>query len=185
VENGGSTATRSSLLDPKHVSAIASGLLLAGAFPPLDQGWLAWLALVPILWSIRDASPGTAFRLGYLAGLIWFGVVLYWITLFGLLAWAALIAFMALYMGGFAALLRWLSREHPRWHLLLIPVVWGAVEVVRSTGPLGFPWALLGSSQYPSCRCCSSQAWAAYWRRDFREMFVPNQLLLQDLKALR
>ncbi|MGH2374999.1 MAG: apolipoprotein N-acyltransferase, partial [bacterium] len=132
----------------RYLAAASSGLLLAGAFPPLDQGLLAWVALVPLLWSVQSTSPGTAFRLGYLTGLIWFGVVLSWIIPFGLPAWAALIAVQALYVGGFAALLRWLSEQHPKWKLLLIPLVWSAVEVVRSTGPLGFPWALLGVSQH-------------------------------------
>lgn len=131
-----------------YAAAAASGILLAGAFPPLDLGWLAWVALVPLFWSIRSAPPGTAFRLGYLTGVVWFGLLLFWITLFGLLTWAALVVFLALYLGGFAALLRWLSQEHPRWDLLLIPMVWTAVEVVRSTGPIGFPWGLLGVSQH-------------------------------------
>ncbi len=129
-------------------AAVASGLLLWAAFPPLDRGVLAWVALVPLLWSLRGATPREAFRLGYISGAVWFALTLSWITLFGLVPWALLAAFLALYPGGFAALLRWMSpRSSPR-DLLLVPLLWTAVETIRSTGPLAFPWALLGVSQH-------------------------------------
>src|SRR5437763_15159225 len=42
------------------LTAIISGLLAAAAFPPFDQNWLIWLALVPlcgtILFSGEDAK---------------------------------------------------------------------------------------------------------------------------------
>lgn len=132
-----------------HVlAAVVSGLLLAGAFPPLDAGLLAWVALVPLLWAIREQDPAGAFRLGLLTGFVWFALTLFWVTLFGLPAWLLLSAILSLYVGGFAALLRWLSLRFPRREVLLVPLLWTAIEVVRSVGPLGFPWALLGVSQH-------------------------------------
>lgn len=132
----------------RGLSAGASGLLLAAAFPPLDIGWIAWAALVPLLWSLRGVSMGAAFSLGYLMGAVWFGVALSWAILFGVPTWAVLTALLALYVAGFAVLLRWLVLRHPRWGLALIPLVWVAVEVARSAGPLGIPWVPLGLSQH-------------------------------------
>jgi len=133
---------------PRHLGPLASGLLLWAAFPPLDLGLLAWVALVPLLWSLRTAAPREAFWQGYLTGLVWLALTLSWITLFGVVTWALLAAFLALYIGGFAGLLRWVSPRYPGWDLLLIPLVWTAVEVARSIGPLAFPWGLLGVSQH-------------------------------------
>ncbi len=130
------------------MAAGASGLLLAGAFPPLDAGVLAWVALVPLLWAIRGESPAGAFRLGLLTGFLWFAVTLFWVTLFGLPAWLLLSAILSLYVGGFAGLFRWLSLRFPGRDVLLIPLMWTVVEVARSSGPLGFPWALLGVTQH-------------------------------------
>ncbi|MGH7751602.1 MAG: apolipoprotein N-acyltransferase, partial [Gemmatimonadales bacterium] len=129
-------------------AAAGSGLLLAGAFPPLDAEFLAWIALVPLLWALRGESVAGAFRLGALTGLLWFLLTLFWVTLFGLPAWLLLSAILSVYIGGFAALYRWLSLRLPGRDLLLIPLVWTTVEVVRSSGTLGFPWALLGVSQH-------------------------------------
>ncbi|MBI3975622.1 MAG: apolipoprotein N-acyltransferase, partial [Armatimonadetes bacterium] len=83
-----------------------------------------------------------------MTGLVWFALTLSWVTLFGYVTWVLLAAVLALYIGGFAAVLQWLSRRYPGWDLLLVPLVWTAVEVARSTGPLAFPWALLGVSQH-------------------------------------
>ncbi|MDR7474364.1 MAG: apolipoprotein N-acyltransferase [Armatimonadota bacterium] len=130
------------------MGAVVSGLLLWAAFPPLDRGALVWVALVPLLWSLRGTTPREAFRLGYTSGAVWFALTLFWITLFGIVPWALLAAFLALYTGGFAALLRWMSPRSSLRDLLLVPLLWTAVETVRSTGPLAFPWALLGVSQH-------------------------------------
>jgi apolipoprotein N-acyltransferase len=130
------------------MAAGASGLLLAGAFPPLDAGVLAWIALVPLLWAIRGQTPAGAFWLGLVTGFLWFALTLFWVTLFGLPAWLLLSAILSLYIGGFGALFRWLALRFPGRDLGLIPLAWTAVEVARSSGTLGFPWALLGATQH-------------------------------------
>ncbi len=128
--------------------ALASGLLFALAFPGPDLGWLAWIALVPLLLVIRDLTPARAFRFGLLAGLLGFGFLLEWIRIFGLPAWGLLTAALALYLGGFAAGTSFLARGRPVALLWAAPLTWVAVELVRSVGPLGFPWGLLGLTQY-------------------------------------
>src|SRR6185436_10233254 len=56
---------------PWPVPALASGLLLSCAFPPLDMPWLAAAGLVPLLSLLIDteAPAGAA---GFLAGLVFF-----------------------------------------------------------------------------------------------------------------
>lgn len=128
--------------------ALTSGLLFALAFPGPDLGWLAWIALVPLLLAIRDLSPTQSFRYGFLAGLLGFGLLLEWIRIFGLPAWGLLTAVLALYLGGFAAGTSFLVRGRPVALLWAAPLTWVAVELARSVGPLGFPWGLLGLTQY-------------------------------------
>jgi len=134
-------------IGPRYAGALASGLLLWAGFPPFDQGLLAWIALVPLLWALRGASPSHGFRLGYITGLIWFALLLSWVTLFGVVTWALLAIALAVYIGTFAALLRWFAGRYRGLDLFLIPLSWTAVEVFRSVGILGFPWGLLGVSQ--------------------------------------
>ena len=64
---------RSKKQEPVHwpVSALASGALLACAFPPIRLPWLAAVGLVPLLGLLfRDESPAAA--PGFLAGLAFF-----------------------------------------------------------------------------------------------------------------
>jgi apolipoprotein N-acyltransferase len=133
----------------RALAALVSGAAFVAAFPPLDLGGLAWVALVPLLWAVRGRAPREAFWLGYLWGAVGLGGVLWWLTAFGPGAWAL----AALFTGIFPALALCTSAalaEGPgrRLGVLLVPAVWTAVEFLRSHGPLAFPWALLGESQH-------------------------------------
>jgi len=61
------------------IPPVASGLLLALSFPLFDIESLAWVALVPLLLAIRGSSWKAAFGQGWLAGLVFFAVTLYWV----------------------------------------------------------------------------------------------------------
>jgi apolipoprotein N-acyltransferase len=131
------------------VLPVLSGVLFSFAFPDIDAGYVAWFALVPLLLALVRRSPREAFVLGYLGGFVAFVLILSWMRLFGLVPWLLLAAYLAVYVAIFAGVLRWLIGDRsPLWGLLLAPVLWTALEYVRSIGPLGFPWALLGLSQH-------------------------------------
>ncbi len=129
--------------------AILSGLLLTAAFPPLDLGVVAWVALVPLLVAIWDLAPREAFRLGYVTGFVAFLGILAWIRVFGLPAWILLAAYLALFVGAFCGLYRWAAADRaPAVRLWLVPIVWVSLEYLRSSGPMGFPWATLATAQH-------------------------------------
>jgi apolipoprotein N-acyltransferase len=93
------------------LAAPASGALLAAAFPALDLGPLALVALVPLLLATEPVRPRTAAALGYLAGLTFFGLHLLWIAQFlswtgavAWLAWGALSGVQAAFFAAFFAL---------------------------------------------------------------------------------
>src|SRR5438093_7669828 len=78
-------------------ASAASGLLLAAAFPPLDLGPLALVALVPLLWAWRDAGPAGGALYGGVAGVVFFAVLVSWTRYFGFVAIVPLVAFLALW----------------------------------------------------------------------------------------
>ncbi len=129
--------------------ALLSGLLLAASFPPLDIGWLAWVAFVPLLIAIDGVSSQRAFALGYLAGAAAFVPILAWMRVFGILAWVLLAAYLSLYPAVFAGLVRWVSdRRAPAVAMWSAALIWTGLEYLRSLGVFGFPWALVGLTQY-------------------------------------
>src|SRR5256885_14366928 len=76
-------------------------------FPPFDVGWLAWIALTPLVLAIHGRPMRQVFGLGYLAGGLAFAGILAWIRVFGLLPWVLLAAYLALYPAAFAVVTRW------------------------------------------------------------------------------
>ncbi len=138
--------------------AAASGLLLTGAFPKIGLYGLAWFALVPLLYVIKDQDPGSAFRLGFIAGLVHFLSLLYWLVpvmrtygyLPAYLSVSVLFlfaAFLALFVASFTAAVSAVA-NHPGWCLAAIPISWVALEYIRSFLFSGFPWEFLGYSQF-------------------------------------
>jgi apolipoprotein N-acyltransferase len=139
----------------RPLAALVSGALLAAAFPALDLGLLALVALVPLLLATETVRPRTAAALGYLAGLTFFGLHLLWIAQFlswtgavAWLAWGALSGVEAAFFAAFFALVP-ATRPLGAWRLLVLPATWAVLELVRAHHPLGgFPWGLLATSQH-------------------------------------
>jgi apolipoprotein N-acyltransferase len=119
------------------------------AFPPPDLGFVAWVALVPLFLATHHRASRAAFWLGYMWGLVAFGGVLWWTTTFGPLVWVLVTVLSAVFPGLAMLAIAWVERDHDGPFVFLwIALLWTAVEFLRSQGPLGFPWALLGASQH-------------------------------------
>ena len=142
----------------RQVMAVCSGLLLTGAFPDLGFSWLAWIGIVPLLAAIRNLPWQKGFGLGFLAGMAHFLTLVYWVAYtmrtYGHLPWpvgisilALLAACLAMFFASFTALVCRL-RPQPLATLFLAPIIWVALEYLRSFFLSGFPWELVGYSQY-------------------------------------
>lgn len=138
-------------------AAVASGLLLAAAFPRVNVSTVAWVALVPLLVAIRGLNLGRSAALGWTTGFVFFLATLYWVpdtisnftTIEPALAlglWVLMSAAAANAHTFFAVGVEWLAAGgHSR--LLTVPLVWAVVEWSRTFFLMGFPWNPLGNSQ--------------------------------------
>jgi apolipoprotein N-acyltransferase len=135
-----------------------SGLLLTAAFPKIGLDWMAWFAIVPLLYVMRGQSVRGGFCSGYVTGLIHFLTLLYWLVpvmrTYGYLPMYLSIiilflfaAFLALFIASVTTILAFAGRR-PVVLLVVTPPVWVALEYIRSFIFSGFPWELLGYSQY-------------------------------------
>jgi apolipoprotein N-acyltransferase len=140
-----------------YLVSILAGLLLAAAFPKIGIAGFAWIAPALMLFAARGKNSGDAFRAGYAGGISFWLASLYWLLLipvtgFPILGWILLSAFVALYFGIWTWLLagkigegNWLQQN--LWSLAGA-AIWVALEMVRTRFLGGFPWNLLGASQY-------------------------------------
>ncbi|HMK64588.1 MAG TPA: hypothetical protein VK564_02265, partial [Thermodesulfobacteriota bacterium] len=163
-------------------------LLLILSFPKFSCSFLAWIALVPFFKLIENHSSGKRFRLGYIFGLVYSLGVFYWVThsmhyyggldpftSFGVLV--MMVAYLALYTGAFAW--AW-GLIPPRGILSLFwaPSLWVILEFLRAFLLTGFPWELLGYSQYNFPLVAQSAEWTGVYGVSFLIVLV-NQALYQ------
>lgn len=144
-----------------RVTALAafSGILLAVAFPTPDLHLLAWIALLPLFFALRGQSVKNGFRLGGITGLLYFAGTVHWVTnsvhFYGgipiipaSLITLLLCAYLALYPAVFGAAAVHIRKKHPALFFIAAPALWTALELARTYVFSGFPWSLLGYSQY-------------------------------------
>jgi apolipoprotein N-acyltransferase len=115
------------------------------------------LALIPLLKSIESASHFQSLKLGFISGLSHHMTLLYWIVFvlksYGRLniflsigAYLLLCLYLALYPALFAYVVSHLKKR--RFSPILSAGVWVGLECIRAKALTGFPWCLLGYTQF-------------------------------------
>ncbi|CAN5355355.1 apolipoprotein N-acyltransferase [soil metagenome] len=142
--------------------ALGSGAVMDAAFP--DRGiWpLAFVSVAMVLVSLLGRRAGSAFLIGFLAGLSFYLLHIQWASLFlGLLPMTALSVLESLFVAvgavAIALAYRWVPRAWPTasGRLVLLPTVvaglWTAREAWSAVWPYGgFSWGRLSMSQSDS-----------------------------------
>jgi len=130
-------------------AALAAGLATSLAFPPVGAWPIAFVGVAPLLLLLRDRTVPRGALLGFSFGVGMFGATLYWIFLFGALAWAALVALSAASIAVFGVIATLIiRRDRPVWTAIGVAAAWTAIDWIRGMWPLGgFTWANLGTSQ--------------------------------------
>jgi len=125
-------------------AAAASGALLAFSRAPLDLGPVGIIALLPLLWALRDRSPRAAAGLAFVGGVVYYSLLTPWIWFFGAVAMVPYLIAMALYWAAAGGVIGAFSAMGVRspW---LTGAIWVAVEAVMSRWPVGgFSWGEVG-----------------------------------------
>ncbi|MDI1289531.1 MAG: apolipoprotein N-acyltransferase, partial [bacterium] len=129
--------------------ALAGSVALVVAFPPYGLWWSAPIGVSALAVSTSGASLRTAALVGALAGGVFFGGLLSWMTVVGVDAWVALTVLCATWWALLFTTQSLVQRLH--WWPLLVPALWVASETLRGSIPLGgFPWGRLVFSQSDS-----------------------------------
>ncbi len=142
----------------KILLSIISGIALTIVFPVAGFSYVAWVSLIFLLFAIRDTSVRDSLILGGLSGMVHFATLLYWLVgtmnIYGYLPlWLSVIIFiplvfyLSLYVAAFAGLVS-VFCSGSFFSLFLIPVFWVSLEYVRSFALTGFPWGLIGYTQF-------------------------------------
>ena len=128
------------------VGALLAGSLLAAGYPPFEWTTVSWAGLLGLVWLVATApSRRIALWSGYLFGLTYFGVILWWLTEVELIAYYPLamvqaVAFLIVAAGSYR------YRDAPPWTFVLAVAGSSALaEFLRVRWPFGgFPWGSVG-----------------------------------------
>ena len=145
------------------------GFLLWASFPPMGERFDCFFALAPLMWFSRNRKVSQSTWLWFFNGLLFWVATLAWMPAIVknngpwplvVLGWFALAAYCALFFAAFG----WMSSMYWRWSegvseegrvkseevrrffglLVVEPVMWCGLELVRSRLFGGFAWNQLG-----------------------------------------
>jgi len=153
-------AVKRSLPDWKNVLlAILAAILLILAFPDFEYWFLAWFALVPLMWAVEREKESLvrSFVVGWLFGTVFFFGTCWWLTFApinyaGFPPWLAYsgMMFVAVAVRSFPALVAGIQavllRRFGSWGFLAAPFVWVFSEFLRYW-LTGNNWNAVGYSQ--------------------------------------
>ncbi len=141
------------IIHKKLFLALLSGLFIGLSYPPLPLGFLAWFGFIPLFLSLKGCDYKESFKLGYSAGITAHFIALYWIGFNSgagflpvFLSLISAVFYLSLFWGLFAVMLQFFLQEKP-FFLWFSPLIWIAMEWIRSIGTLGFPWMDLALTQ--------------------------------------
>lgn len=136
-----------------------SGSLTALSFPKFGISVLSWISLIPFLFVITNKTPKQSFLLGFLGGAAFNAILIYWIPSvpahyadlsmgLSLSIYAVFVCYLALFWAFFSWSFAKIHSAFPRFVFFLAPFLWIGFEYILTHLLTGFPWGLLGYSQY-------------------------------------
>jgi apolipoprotein N-acyltransferase len=131
--------------------ALLTGGLLWLCYFPVAIGWLAWVALVPLLCLVRLPRRRFRYLAAYVGGLVFYAPATQWMRVADprmYATWLGLTIYCALYFPLAIFLLRLIDRHTRLPMTFAVPVVWTALELLRTNFGGGFGWYLLGHTQH-------------------------------------
>jgi apolipoprotein N-acyltransferase len=173
--------------------ALTTGVALWLCFFPVNAGWLAWVALVPMLVLVRSRSrPRGLYLSAWVGGLVFFWPVLQWMRVADprmAIAWGVLATYCSLYFPLVLWLLRFLEHRTRLPLVLGLPIVWTALEYFRSYFGndffgSGFSWYQLGHTQHDFLPLIQVADLAGVYAVSFLVLMV-NALLFEVLDGRR
>ncbi len=132
--------------------SLASYFLLWLAMPGRNLSWLAWVAMVPLVWLIHSPAPPHK-----LLRQVWIPTLLYWLAMLHFVrlpiwvlwfGWFALAAYLSVYGPLFVSISRTLVHRFRVPTVIAVPVVFTGLEWIRVNFLTGFGLGCLSHSQY-------------------------------------
>ena len=144
-----------------------SAVLFALAFPSVVSTWgwypLGFIALAPLFWVIGRAPWSRIVLYGALYGFGSYALFNYWLAKFHPLALLLVPAVHLVYGALLFPALKLVTDRFPRYAPAWQALLWVAYEYLKTQGFLGYPYGIIGYTQYLFGPLSRSSALAGVW----------------------
>lgn len=150
---------------------VLSAALFGFSFPSVLRldgiGLLAWIAVVPLFLVLITAKPTIAVFYGVVFGALQALIVNYWLGTYNYVTLHLItIAFIVEFLLFMSALVL-VIKISGKWGFLTVPAAWVLFDYIRSIGILGYPWGIVGTTQYRFLPLIQIASVGGVWAVDF------------------
>jgi apolipoprotein N-acyltransferase len=167
---------------------LASALLFALSFPSFASrsGWfpLAFIALAPLLVAVRSASWPRCVAWGPLYGFLSYALYNFWLAKFHPITIFVVPPIHAVYFLVLLPLLKLPTKLFPRAGFAVQALIWVGYEYLKIQGFLGYPWGVMGYSQYQFLALIGVARLGGVWAVSLLVVF-PSALMAEGVRRLR
>jgi apolipoprotein N-acyltransferase len=128
--------------------SILTAILLSLSFANFNLWLFAWFGFIPLFICLENKSFRFTLMNAFFCGVVFWSLCIYWLIHVTLLGQIVLILYLAVYFGLFGCLIYFSRSLTCNRLLFFLPANWVLLEYLRSHLFTGFPWALIGFSQY-------------------------------------
>ena len=160
----------------KYLLIIA--VLMTLSFPPFPLGFLAPIGIAIFLWLIRYKSCRDSFRLGYLMGLFWGAMNLFWISTSSLVGAILVILMNSFHYALVAGLYSWFKRKSELLAIIAFPFIWISFEYIRLFSDIRFNWLTLAHTQTYYLQFIQIVEWTGYHFISFTVILISLAIYL-------
>ncbi|MDR0978175.1 MAG: apolipoprotein N-acyltransferase [Endomicrobium sp.] len=147
----------------KIILCCISGLFAACSFPKMNLFFLMWIAFVPLIFAVADAGVVASFLYGFISGFVFNAVGLYWLVpvlqfnfgsylqtiLISCIFWCYLALYWGLWSLGLSSYVSFQKNKFSNFFTVVFGAcLWVLLEYIRTYIFTGFPWMLIGYSQF-------------------------------------
>jgi len=131
---------------------LLSAALFGFSFPSMIRldgiGCLAWISIVPLLLVLITSKPTMGVFYGVVFGTMQALIINYWHGTYDYVSLHLITIAFVVEFFLFMIPLVLLIKLKRKWGFLIVPAAWVVFDYVRSIGILGYPWGIIGTTQF-------------------------------------
>jgi apolipoprotein N-acyltransferase len=144
---------------------------------------LGWVCMVPVLYGIFTNGRFWGAFYGTFFGVVQTMLANYWLGTFSLVSLQFITVYYLVLYTFFMTLFVYLLPRRPLTAAVFVPAGWVLFDFLRSLAFMGYPWAMLGTSQYPVLPLIQTAAVTGVWGISF--LVYGGNALIAALLAFR